>query len=482
MFSEHRGVDVSETLWDRRLLGTEERRFESETRQRHGPPNILWIMADDLGWGDLGCYGSLHNRTPVLDELARQGLRFTHAYAGSATCSPTRVSLYTGRYPGRLEVGLEEPLRTRSEQHGIPTDHPTLPSMLAAAGYQTAMFGKWHCGWLPWFSPLRIGFDQFFGNLDGAMDYFTHVDTVGQSDLYEGETPIEMHGYYTTILAERAAAFVRERRADPFYLQLNFTAPHWPWEGPDDEPVGRRIRDEVRSENSPVPMFHFDGGSLAKYAEMVEAMDTSIGEVLDALDASGQADNTIVLFTSDNGGERFAFQWPFVGEKGDLTEGGIRVPLILRWPVAVGARQVSADASITMDWTATLLDLAGAETRPEVPLDGRSLAGWLLEGCSFPDHDLFWRTRSQGALRRGRYKYLRDQRDWAQMGSWPLVPNRPPQLFDMWSDGRERVNLARRHPELVSSMSASWDDIEQTLLRYEPAAPSVAGVVTSQAD
>ena len=168
-------------------------------------------------------------------------MRFTHGYAGSATCSPTRFSLYTGRYPGRLEAGLQEPLVLRDEKTGIPGGHPTLPSLLRDGGYDTGMFGKWHCGYLPWFSPLRIGFDTFFGNLDGAMDYFSHIDTAGLPDLYEGETPVEEVGYYTEMISTRAADYIRSHGQDkPFYLQVNYTSPHWPWEGPTDRATSEK--------------------------------------------------------------------------------------------------------------------------------------------------------------------------------------------------------------------------------------------------
>lgn len=206
--------------------------FESLRRGRPARiPNILYVLADDLGWGDLACYGSTSIRTPNLDRLAAEGVRFTHAYAGSPWCSPTRISLYTGRFPTRLPAGLEEPLATHTEGNGIPEGHPTLASLTAEAGYRTAMFGKWHCGWLPWYSPLRIGFHTFFGNFDGAMDYFEHVNTIGEHDLYEGETPVERVGYYTDLISDRAAEFVAANSAEPFYVQLNYTAPHWPWRG-----------------------------------------------------------------------------------------------------------------------------------------------------------------------------------------------------------------------------------------------------------
>ena len=434
------------------------------------PPNVVFIMADDLGWGDLGCYGSTAISTPNLDRLAAEGVRFTHAYAGSAWCSPTRISLYTGRNPGRLPCGLEEPLRTRSEQMGIPADHPTLPSMLAYAGYDTAMFGKWHCGWLPWFSPLRIGFQTFFGNLDGAMDYFEHIGTLGEPDLWEGETPVEMTGYYTDIISERSAAWIGERGRRPFYLQLNYTAPHWPWEGRGDAAVGAEIRRRYEDGEVEFPLLHQDAGSLDKYRELLEAMDDGIGVVLDSLEAAGVSNNTMVLFCSDNGGERWSKNWPFVGEKGDLTEGGIRVPFILRWPSAVDGGQVRDSPNITMDWTATILDAAGVDPVDGYPLDGVSLLPWLVDGADHPDHDLFWRIASQGALRRGRFKYLRDGRGRARLGNWPRKFEEEQGyydlLYDVTVDGREMAELSRHHPEVLADMKAAWERFEAELLPY----------------
>ncbi|MER6758509.1 sulfatase-like hydrolase/transferase [Micromonospora echinofusca] len=333
-----------------------------------GPPNILFILADDLGWADLGCYGSSAIRTPNLDRLAREGIRFRHGYACSPWCSSTRIGLYTGRYPTRLPAGLEEPLTTHTEHNGIPADHPTLSSLLLATGYQTAMFGKWHCGWLPWYSPLRIGFQTFYGNFDGAIDYFEHINTIGEADLYEGETSVEEAGYYTSLISDRAAELVAANRDSPFYLQLNYTAPHWPWEGPNDREVGAEIRRRFSEQPVPTPLIHPDGGSLAKYAELVEEMDAGVGKVLTALADAGRAENTIVVFTSDNGGERWSNNWPLVGEKGDLAEGGIRVPLILRWPAAVPGDQISDHPIDTLDLTATLIDAGGTTPDSEYPL------------------------------------------------------------------------------------------------------------------
>jgi arylsulfatase A-like enzyme len=432
-------------------------------------PNVVFIYADDLGWGDLGCYGSLHHRTPALDGLAADGVRVTHGYAASPTCSPTRAALLTGRYNGRLEVGLEEPLVTRDERHGIPPGHPTLPSLLRDSGYATAMFGKWHLGWLPWFSPLRAGYEEFFGNLDGAVDYFSHIDTRGEHDLYEGETEVVRDGYYPQLVTRRATGYIRRQTPDePFFLHVNYTLPHWPWEGPEDRAVSERITEAMR-EGTGWGLFHLDGGSLEKYREMVETLDAAVGELLAALDEQGLADDTLVVFASDNGGERYAFQWPFVGEKGDLEEGGIRVPLILRWPRALAGGQVADVPLITMDLTATLLDATGTEPDPDHPLDGVSLLPWLLDGAPAPERDLLWRTATQGALRRGRYKLLYDRRARPLLHGLFGHDGPRARLFDLGADGREKADLAAEHPELLADMVATWQRFDAQLLPYPPA-------------
>jgi arylsulfatase A-like enzyme len=461
-------VPAAPELFDRRSSWQPaERPFRARGGPRPARPNIVVVLADDLGWGDLGSYGSLHNHTPALDRLARDGVRFTHAYATSATCSPTRIGLYTGRYPGRLVAGLEEPLTTRDEHHGIPHDHPTLPSQLRDAGYATAMFGKWHCGWLPWFSPVRAGFELFFGNLDGAMDYFSHIDTEGRPDLYEGEVPVEQVGYYTDLVADRAVEYLAGRGERPFYLQVNFTAPHWPWEGPGDEDVSRRVTEAARTDTTALmALFHAEGGSLEAYSRMVAALDQAVGRILDALDEHGLRENTVVLFASDNGGERYAFLWPFVGQKGDLEEGGIRVPLLLRWPAAVDPGQVSDAPNVTVDWTATLLEAAGVPPAASHPPDGVSLLSWLVDGTTWPEHDLLWRTREQGAVRRGRYKLLIDHE--AQPFWKDLKPPAGPslRLFDVTVDGREKADLAREHPALVAELHRRWEEFAAGQLPY----------------
>lgn len=274
--------------------------FIARAQQRR--PNIVFILADDLGYGDLSCYGRRDYQTPNLDRLALSGTRFLQAYANSSVCTATRVALATGRYQNRLAVGNEEPL-ARSERTtniGLPPRHPTLASQLQKAGYQTALVGKWHMGWLPNFGPLKSGYDRFWGIRSGGVDYFTHRSNAtdpASNDLWDGDTNIERAGYLTDLLGDRAVETIKDFAAAPrpYLLSLHFTAPHWPWEGPMDQAESQRIRN----------LFHYDGGSMKTYASMVTRLDQQAGRVLAAIEATGQAANTIVVFTSDNGGERF---------------------------------------------------------------------------------------------------------------------------------------------------------------------------------
>jgi arylsulfatase A-like enzyme len=415
-------------------------------------PNLLVILADDLGWADLSSYGAPQIRTPNIDRLAASGVRFTDGYSASSVCSPTRFGLYTGRYPGRLVGGLREPIGAPTPVDGIPLDHPTLGSLLRERGYETALIGKWHCGYLPWFSPTRLGWESFFGNFSGGLDYFSKINHNGTYDLYENEVEYRDLRYYTSILAERATSFVRRRHERPWLLNLNFTTPHWPWEGPRDRAVSDELTARIRA-GEPNVLFHYDGGSLDTYREMVEDLDRAVGAVLDALRRSGRADDTLVFFASDNGGERFSNVWPFSGAKGQLQEGGIRVPTIVSWPGKLRGHQVSATPVHTTDWTATFLELAGASADPSRPLDGVSLVDHLFRGRPAPSRDLFWRMRGERALRRGKLKYLR-LRDGAD------------HLYDLAADAHEQADLARRRPADLAALRSAWEAIDATLLPY----------------
>ncbi|MEV6198350.1 sulfatase-like hydrolase/transferase [Streptomyces sp. NPDC051771] len=428
-----------------------ERPFRAARPRRHSRrPNVLFILGDDLGWADLSSYGSPHIRTPHLDRLARGGVRFTDAYSGSATCSPTRFSLYTGRYPGRTKGGLAEPIADRSV--GLDPTHPTLASLLRDSGYATALIGKWHCGHLPDYSPTKSGWDEFFGNFGGALEYYSKLGLGGEYDLYEGDAEYKDLRYYTRILTERASEYVSRDHDRPWLLNLNFTTPHWPWIADGDEEASAEIVRRIEAGDRSA-LWHQDGGSIEKYKEMVEDLDRSIGQVLAALRRSGQERDTLVFFASDNGGERFSYNWPLAGNKGSLQEGGIRVPAILRWPARIDGGQVSGLPVFTPDWTATLLDFAGARPHPAYPLDGTSLAGHLLRGEEVPERDLFWRVRGERALRRGDWKYYRGKsgRD---------------QLFHLAEDAREQADRAASEQTRLAGLRAAWEGIDAGLLRY----------------
>lgn len=410
--------------------------FVAKAQQR--PANVVYIMADDLGYADLSCYGRMDYRTPNIDRLAASGTRFLQAYANSAVCTATRVALATGRYQYRLPVGNEEPLNGSRPNIGLPPEHPTIASLLRKAGYQTALIGKWHLGDLPNFGPLKSGYDHFWGIRSGGVDYFSHKSPAGKGDLWDGDTNIERTGYLTNLLGDQAADTIRRLAAArrPYLLSLHFTAPHWPWEGPTDEAESKRIRN----------LFHYDGGSMKTYASMVTQLDQNVGRVLAAIEATGQTQNTIVIFTSDNGGERFGNTWPFTGRKTELLEGGLRIPAIVRWPGRVRPRSTNNQVAITMDWVPTLLAAAGTAPDPAVPLDGIDL-GPALAG-KLQTRKLFWRYKfnHQKAMRDGDMKFL------AIAGSQFL--------FNLLDDPMERANLKARQPEVFQRMvseHAAWN-------------------------
>ncbi|HEY0171036.1 MAG TPA: sulfatase-like hydrolase/transferase [Pyrinomonadaceae bacterium] len=417
--------------------------------------NVLYVMADDMGWGDLSCYGRTDYRTPNLDRLASEGVRFTHAYSASPVCTPTRCAFVTGRYPARTAVGLEEPivgreaLRRQGRDPGLPPGHPTVASLLKAAGYRTALVGKWHLGYLPKYSPVKSGFEEFFGIMSGGGDYFTHRDSDGGADLFEAETPVERVGYMTDLLTERAVGFLRrQRRGAPFFLSLNYTAPHWPWEGPRDEAVSRALGRGYEGFTA--------GGSPKVYAEMMRSLDSGVGRVLRALDAAGHARDTLVVFTSDNGGERFSDNRPFTGAKFELHEGGIRVPAFVRLPGVVPRGRTTTQVAVTMDWTATILAAAGAGAHPDYPLDGQDLLPVLRGERPAFARSLFWRTNAQAAARSGDWKYLK-------------VDEKTERLFDLSADVREQADARNSQGEVFERLRAEYRRWEAQMLKPLPA-------------
>lgn len=436
----------------------------SAARSASQQPNVLFIMADDLGYADLSVYGRRDYQTPVLDGLAAQGMMFTHGYANSAVCSSTRVALITGNYQYRLAVGLEEPLT--SPGLGLDPAQPTLPSLLKEQGYHTALIGKWHLGQLPDYGPLQSGYGEFWGNRGGGVDYFTHEGTDG-ADLWDGDVPIERHGYYTDLLADRSIDYLEARATEdrPWLLSLHFTAPHWPWEA--DNQAGRddsaRL-DEIQNRTH-MTMSHYDGGTMETYAAMVTNLDANIGRVLERLKHLDMERDTIVIFTSDNGGERFSDTWPFSGIKTELLEGGIRVPLIVAWPGRTTPGSSTEVPAMSMDFLPTVLRAAGGDPSG---FDGVDLAP-VLAGGEIAERTLYWRYHNmeQRAVRRGRYKYLK------------IGPNEF--LFDVIADPRERANLKDLLPGEFHELKCAFEVWNSDML-VDPAARSYGVDARNMAD
>jgi arylsulfatase A-like enzyme len=402
-------------------------------------PNILFILADDLGYGDLSSYGRPDYTTPVLDNMAKEGMKFTDAYASAPVCTPSRCAFHTGRYPHRLPIGLQEPLGDGNMQLGLPPDHPTIASQLKQAGYDTILIGKWHLGNIPQFGPNRHGFDEFFGINGSSADYFTHYNNGGRPDLYENLRLSDQQGYLTDLFTDRAVEYLGRPHPRPFFLSLQYNAPHWPWEGPQDRSLAKNRAAE-------------GGGNNAIYGEMVKSMDSGIGKVFEALRKANLERNTLVVFTSDNGGERYSLNWPFQFQKFYLWEGGIRIPAIVGWPGVVPAGKVTNQAVLTMDWSATFLEVAGAKADPAYPFDGESVMAVCAGSRPAFDRTVFWRvrTRPQAAARMGKWKYLRDGGE--------------DHLFDLAADPGEAVDLKSKQPDTFEKIRAAYKKWESTML------------------
>jgi arylsulfatase A-like enzyme len=413
--------------------------------QREAPrPNIVLIVADDLGYGDLGVYGASDTRTPNLDRLAREGTRFSDFYANAPVCTPTRAGLITGRYQQR--VMLERPISSvgPTTEAVLPVTGRSLPQLMAEAGYVTGLTGKWHLGYKPEAGPRAHGFGYFWGYLSGYLDWYTHVRGDGQPDLWENESPVTHRGYFHHETTRRAIRFIEQHKGTRFFLDLSYGAPHWPFQSPTTPSVARRADNSMMQHPS-----DDDAPVRADYVAIMEDFDREIGKVLDAVKAQGLERNTLVIFTSDNGGEWLSRNDPLFHRKDTVWEGGIRVPAIIRWPGVVPADRVSSQVAITMDLTATMLALAGVN-RADLRLEGIDLLPSLTRGTT-TERTLYWRVNrppdlKQRAVRQGGYKFVED-------GGLRF-------LYDLRTDPGERHDLAGRDPARVRAMRAlvtSWE-------------------------
>ena len=416
-------------------------------------PNVVLIITDDVGYGDIGSYGAPDVRTPNIDRIAREGVRLTDFYANGPTCSPTRAGLITGRYQQR--VNIEAPLgaggKADAERGLLPTG-ASLPRLLKANGYATALVGKWHLGWQPQFSPEAHGFDYFFGFKSGYVDFYQHTTGGGApitDDLFEHGAAVKVDGYLTDLITDRSIRFIEANARTPFFLDVSYNAAHWPY-----QPPGRPST--ARDNGRHLSPFDEDTSTRADYVAMLEHADKGVGRILDTLDRLGLRENTLVIFTNDNGGEWLSRNAPLFHHKGTVWEGGIRVPTVVRWPARIGAGRTSGQVGATMDLTATILAATGTPIPAGGRLDGVDLLP-VLEGRS-PEFErtLFWRVslgRNQTAVRSGRWKLVFD--------------NGRPMLFDLHTDIGERDDLIGSRQEVAKRLRpllAAWQtevDAEQ---------------------
>ena len=408
-------------------------------------PNIILIITDDVGYGDIGSYGAPDIKTPNIDALAKAGTRFTQFYANASSCTPTRAGLISGRYQQRF--AMERPLgaaSTADGELGLPATGRSLPQLLRTAGYTTALLGKWHLGYLPEFSPLKHGFDSFFGFKSGYIDYYEHTDSTGKPDLFENDTPTPASGYMTDLITQRSVTFIAEHAQSPFFLEVAYNAAHWPYQVPDhpSKAIDNSRHLLPQDENT---------GTRADYVKIMERADQGVGQIMAAVDRQGLAANTIVIFTNDNGGEWLSRNAPLFNRKFTLYEGGIRVPAVVRWPGHVPAGVVSTQVGITMDLSASILAAAGATVPADAKLEGINLWPLLAKGAKPVSRTLFWRVTTVGLNQ----KAVRD-------GDWKLLVEGTARvmLFDVSKDLGERNDVAAANTAVVRRL-------HQELLAWE---------------
>ena len=393
-------------------------------------PNIVFLVADDLGYGDLSSYGG-PVRTPNIDALAAAGLRFTDFHTNGPVCTPTRAALMTGRYQQRAQ--LENALAA-SPAVGLDPNQMTLSDLLRPAGYKTAIVGKWHLGTQAKFQPGRQSFDFFYGFLNGEIDYVNHLDSLGNLDWWRNTTSVTTKIYSTTAIAREAVGFMQRQQANPFFLFVSFQAPHVPYQAPGDAPV--RIPGQPKAPNE---------GNRANYPLMVQAMDAGIGTIMSALRSLNLEGDTFVFFFSDNGAFAPGTNAPLRGIKGQLYEGGHRVPAIAYWPGHI-VPGVSDETLTTMDVFPTMLELASASVPAAQRIDGSSFLQLLFDaGVHMPARRLFWMYQGSTAARDGNWKLVNTGSQTA--------------LYDLNTDLGETTDVAASNPGIVADLTnavARW--------------------------
>jgi arylsulfatase A-like enzyme len=433
-------------------------------------PNIVFILADDMGYGDLGCYGRRDIQTPNIDRLAEEGVRFTEHYANGPECTPTRAAFLTGRYAqwvGGLECAIgtgnvgryDDAIRLANQRDlGLPVDHLTIAGLLKQAGYATAITGKWHLGYESKFAPHLHGFDYSFYCIGGGMDYFHYLDTEAGYNLFQQGNPIRREGYFTDLATDEAIAFIKRQSPErSFFLYLPYTCPHSPFQGPDEKTPNPLPLDSPRWRQGNAPP--------EVYIAMIEHMDRRIGDLLHILDQLNLAKDTVVVFAGDNGGTGSSRNAPLSGIKGSTFEGGIRVPGIVRWPGRIPAGIVSSQACITFDFTMSMARLAGVQASPVSHFEGMDIIRHVALDKENLERTLFWRKPRGSTLWKGaRHGYMK----YVSQKKGDTVKE---YLFDLSKDIAEKNNLKDEYPSKFLELKGLYDVWEETTRRNRRGRP-----------
>lgn len=409
-------------------------------------PNIVLIVADDLGYGGLYCYGGEELETPNIDFLADNGIRCTNFHTNAPVSSPTRVSFLTGKYQQR--TGLDHIYSEKDTLDGLPSQFKTIAWYLKRSGYRTGIFGKWHLGESQIYNPLNYGFDHFVGFMKGNIDFNSHINTSRKLDWWHDRNLSNEKGYATTLINKYAEKFVSDSDDRPFFLYIPHAAIHVPMQGPSDPPVRTQLKYKYRNDAQMSEKEY-----SRRYKEMISSIDNGVGMLLNTLRNTGKLENTIIIFISDNGAEDIATKkYPgangiYRGAKGTLYEGGIRVPAIFYWKDKIG-KSVSDEFMISMDLFPTILDICNAEY-PQGETDGKSLAGNLISNKQLPERKIFWANKGICAMRDKNFKCVWTEDDF--------------ELFNLSTDPEEKLNISDQHPRKTVKMKKAitrwWNDV-----------------------
>lgn len=418
-------------------------------------PNFVIIMADDLGYGDIGCFGSESIPTPHLDALAENGMKFSDYHSNGAVCSPTRAALVTGRYQQRSGIGGVVTAANHRDT-GLAVEETTFADVLAENGYATAIFGKWHLGYDPAFNPSKNGFGEFRGYVSGNVDFVSHIDQAGYEDWWHQDELVPEEGYTTHLITKHGVRFIEENKDHPFCLYLPHEAPHYPYQGPSDPPI--------REKGSVKKLTGERTDIENAYREMVVEMDKGVGEIVAALKKHGLTENTLVVFCSDNGANQNGSNGGLRGFKGQIWEGGHRVPAIASWPGTIAPGATTDLTAMGMDWFPTMLDAAGIAIPEKLGLDGVSLLPALTQQGQVADRTLYWSVGGGMAVRRGDWKFV-VEKPKARKGK-PEAAKETMGLFDLSQDLAEKTPV--ENPAVAAELKAaldawlaSWADVEQ---------------------